>query len=572
MKKEKEKEKEEKKKAEERKEIVVEEAEVEVEVEVEVEKGNKKTNNNIETNTKYHFRVWAIVAVIALIAAFFNKMGNSFHEINYIPSSEIENFPYDGYKNLEEYTYQFMHNLGVICDEEKDCEVGPSMITAKKDTAVLCCYQPSTKKPIILIASDGGGLKAAYWTMLILHRLDTLGLYEDNVFLTSGASGGSIGLGMYNYLKAQGLESAQIYDKIEALASTNFLSTDFAGLLGKFPINYLPDLYGIHEWKNSEDRMDAMSKAYFTIANQNPELHHAVLESFPYSYLWNKELEAENGYQLPLFILNSAKADDGTKGWVHPFQEDPFFAAGIVDLSKRQYEGQDAYISYPDALFLTNRFPFLSPAGKIEGEGHFVDVGAVENSGLGTIAQVLNKMQAKQDSVAAYKAFFQQDLIVLSLRNAKSRYIKDQFDDDIQHHLNRSIPKSELGAVFNSVAQAGMTGLPRKLDEVFDKEGEAGVGFSLKFEKINLPFLINAHDPHYVYQNQIPQDLSGKVESLNKEIYKLFGCEDKNCQKAIVPPPLGRLVVEPSRDYTKLMLEHPDTKVVFDSLAVLKTH
>jgi hypothetical protein len=540
---------------------------------IEAEKNNTRYKNNVITNTKYHYKIWAFVAIIFLIGAYFNKLGNSFHEIEYIPYPQTDAQQYDSYQSIEEYTQQFMHKLGVICDEEQqtsDCENPPAMLVAQKDTALLCCSPDSSDQPIILIASDGGGLKAAYWTMLILHRLDALGLYEDNVFLMSGASGGSIGMGMYTYLKAQGLDSAQIADKIEALVATNFLSTDFAGLLGKFPINYLPDFYGIHEWKDSEDRMDAMSRAYFTIANQKPELQHAVLEDFPYSYLWNKELEAKNGYQLPLFILNSAKADDGTKGWVHPFQEDPFLAAGIVDLSKRQYEGHTAYISYPDALFLTNRFPFLSPAAKVEGEGHFVDVGAIENSGLGTIAQILHKMQAKQDKVAAYKAFFQQKLVVLSLRNAKSRYIKDKFDTEAQNQLNRSISKSEISAFFNSVAQAGMTGTPKKLDEVFAENGEVGAGFNIQFEKINLPFLIDTYDPHLVFQNQITRDISGKVDAVNKDIYTLFGCENEECWKAIVPPPLGRLVVEPSRTYTRLMLKHPDVKEVFDTLAVLK--
>ena len=60
-------------------------------------------------------------------------------------------------------------------------------------------------------------------------------------------------------------------------------------------------------------------------------------------------------------------------------------------------------ISFPDALFLANRFPVFSPTARIDGLGHFVDAGAVENSGLGTILQVLSKMKAyapgDQDSV-----------------------------------------------------------------------------------------------------------------------------------------------------------------------------
>ena len=109
---------------------------------------------------------------------------------------------------------------------------------------------------ILCIGADGGGLTSAYWTMRVLHHLDTLGLYK-NIFMLSGASGGSVGEGIYFYMKTLDLQPTTIDAIIDSIGNTNFLSGDFSGLLTRWPMDYLPDA----DWiENRSDRMEAMSR------------------------------------------------------------------------------------------------------------------------------------------------------------------------------------------------------------------------------------------------------------------------------------------------------------------------
>lgn len=489
------------------------------------------------------YRFWASLVIIMMIAGFFNKRGNSYHEITYLelPENRPNTSFIEANLTLESYTKEFLDSL-----------------EADQDTLA----------PIICIAADGGGLKAAYWTMLVLQRLDTMGLFENNVFLMSGASGGSIGEGIYTYMKAQNLDTAAIASAIQELGETNFLSTDFAGLLGKFPINYFPDLFGIHEWKNSTDRMDAMAQAYFRITNKVSKLNYFALREQPYSRLWAEDLAKNRNFQLPLFILNTARAEDGVKGWAHPFKYDPYFQSGVVDLTRKMFEGDTSFISFPDALFLTNRFPVMSPAGKIEGKGHFVDAGAVENSGLGTIYQVLTKIIAKSDMDSTFSQFLSHPIIVLTVRNARGRYVTDRFEKEVEDHFNRSSFSSELGSFFSSVAQAGITGEPKIWDDIFSKNGEGEAAFSsLEFLKIDLPFPLDRNHPHLVFQRQITKDLSTEIIQINDSITQRFNWNTSGrFNNPIVPPPLGRLVVPPSRKYMDEMLDFGENGKVFEKL------
>lgn len=44
--------------------------------------------------------------------------------------------------------------------------------------------------------------------------------------------------------------------------------------------------------------------------------------------------------------------------------------------------GKDGTVSFMQAVSTTNRFPIFSPVAKIKGSGHFIDAGAIDNSGI----------------------------------------------------------------------------------------------------------------------------------------------------------------------------------------------
>jgi hypothetical protein len=428
-------------------------------------------------------RFVALVLGFLLVGQFFDFKGNSYHEIEYVTTEEPQ-----GQLSLATYTDRFLQRSGAT---EK-------------------------KAPVILIATDGGGLRAAYWNLLIMNQLDELGKYDGYVFLATGASGGCIGQGVYTLMKAQQLDRDARLSAIQKIGQTNFLSSDFAGLLGRFPIRSLPDLPDIVQWSSTYDRMEAMAAHYFKMVGENGTggYDYEYIRRQPFYSIWE-----EQEYQLPLLIVNTARAEDGRRGVIMPLTENKSLTAGVVDLSSRRInQGPTEYISYPDALFLTNRFPFVSPAAKVEGKGYFVDGGYQENSGLATLSRFLWYMKMTPDSAeqAIFRRFFEErEVIVLSIRNAKSRYVYDQFKD-LKDEVNRIYPRGELAAVLGAASQGGQTGNPKYYDELFsDSLFQRHLGID-QFLMLDLPFLVRPSDPHDVLQGQVANvNLLDRVEQIN---------------------------------------------------------
>lgn len=481
---------------------------------------------------------WAIALLLLCLALYFNRVGNDYHQIPYQEESKANLV--DESISLEDYTRQFLDKLN-------------------KDTS------REESRPIICLAADGGGLKAAYWTMSILHRLDSMGLYEENLFLLSGASGGSLGQGLYTYMKAQGMDRKQISQAINKLGKVNFISGDLAGLLTRWPINYIPDINSYPE--SSYDRMEAMAYYYFKIINQVGGLEeqrwqYDSLRQYPYHYWW-----AKNDYQLPLFITNTARAEDGIKGWSHPLKKEAYLEAGVVDLTRRVKDDRTSYISFPDALFLTNRFPIMSPAARIYGKGHFVDAGAIDNSGMGTILQLLHKLKGKEGESEVFRDFFKHKVILISTRNDRSRFIYGQFIELVNGCMGETDRRSELNSFFGSVVSAGITGEPKVLDEIV-KSGEAKalLGIDTLYElalpfRLNFQMVVNTYKRELQCMNQeaVVKSIEDKIEDINREIEVLNA-------PPIVEPPLGRLISEPARKYMDNMMRYETIQGVWEAL------
>ncbi|MEM9929706.1 MAG: hypothetical protein AAF840_07805, partial [Bacteroidota bacterium] len=462
------------------------------------------------------------VAVVGLVLAL-SYYGNSYHEIAYRASVADQQTI-----SLAAYTDQFLDRL-------------------EADTL-------KPKEPIILLAADGGGLKACYWTMLQLYQLDSMGKYDNNVFLLSGASGGNMGLSMYTYLKAQRKSLPEIRAAIEKIGTTNFLSGDFTGLITRFPINFLPNLPG---WgaRDLEDRAEAMARAYLNIVGgtTGPYAYDQVSKQ-PYAYLWQ-----EVGYDLPLFFSNTTRSEDGMRGIIHPLSNNDF-SPGMVDLTTIK----DKAISFPDAAFLANRFPIMSPAGRIEGRGNFVDAGNADNSGISTIMQVLQYMKARAQTDTVYRRFFaDHEVIMISIRNDISRFVRDQFLDQ-KDRLNRSFYLSELSANSNAAINSGVAGVANSWDDYLRSDLPKQLDLVNEFYVLDLPFRL---DPNAVQASLggeiIDSTLTTRVETINATIDATLGCTPEEGCFAVAPP-LGRLMARPSVTYMAKLTQYPDNQVVFE--------
>ncbi|SEQ25128.1 hypothetical protein SAMN05444359_10781 [Neolewinella agarilytica] len=461
-------------------------------------------------------RMWGLAIIGVLLGTAY--LGNTYHEIRYVTTTANNEAP-----DLETYVTNFL-------------QAAPA------------------EGPVILVAADGGGLKACYWTMLNLLALDEQGQFDGHVFALSGASGGTIGLSMYNYLKSRGKSKAQIREYIEKIGRGNYLSGDFTGLLTRFPINYWPDLPGFepHRW---DDRMEGMARSYFNIVGDGGDGHdYGSVRKEPF---WTPWIDTPS---LPLLIINTARAEDGLLGTVIPLKENPL--TGSIDLN-RNSRGQA--ISYPDATFLSNRFPIASPAARITGKGHFLDAGSADNSGLNSIYSLLRTLKSREladTSNTVYRQLFDRGVVVISLRNAASRYARDAFIDDLDK-MNRYPYKSELSANSGVAVNTGLTGVPISWDDYLRGETVRNLGLIDQYHTVNLPFRLRKGDVFSALGGELKlTDLDRRRDSLNHLINEHLGRDSSFA----VMPPLGRLLAEPTRRYMDIMVDCPQVKAVYEDI------
>jgi hypothetical protein len=305
-----------------------------------------------------------------------------------------------------------------------------------------------------------------------------------------------------------------------------------------------------------------MARAYFNIVGgkTGPYAYEQVREQ-PYAYLWQKI-----NYDLPLFFSNTTRAEDGMRGVIHPLSNTDL-TPGMIDLTARNNEA----ISFPDAAFLANRFPIMSPAGRIEGRGHFVDAGNADNSGISSIMHVLNYLKANaaapsQPADTVYQRFFaDHPIILIGVRNDINRFVRDQFLTQ-KDALNRNFYRSELSANSNAAINSGVTGVPHSWDDYLRSDVPKKLGLVDEFHVIDLPFRLNETNVHLALGGELnDRSLSEKVMAINKRVDTALGCrEGEGC--FAVAPPLGRLMARPSVDYMRLMVRYPDNWAVFEGL------
>ena len=493
--------------------------------------------------TPYLF--WGFAVVLIWLATTY--IGNSYHEVSYGPVTQTEA---SRQLSLDQYTERFL------------------------------AARPDSTQPIIFIGADGGGLKACYWTLRVLHHLDSVslangerGFYNDRVFLTSGASGGSIGLSMYTLLKARwGDDLPLIRQRIETIGATNFLSGDFAGLLTRFPLNYLPEQLVEDGPRRFQDRAEAMAEAYLDIVfAPRTDEGYRLLKKEPYWHLW-----AEADYRMPLFVANTARGEDGVRGVVYPLVHEDALTPGVLDLGRNR----NGAISFPGAAFLSNRFPLMSPPARIIGKGHFLDAGSADNSGLATIYDFLRYMKAAAtvdtsrlssdpavrmatlDRARMYQRFLDRKIVVVSVRNALSRFVRDEFLP-VLDSINRFYYQPDLTASTAAAVNSGIAGVPIAWDEYLRSSAPRELGVLDTFVTVNLPFRLR---DNYVFQSLGGElrdtTLHRRVAEINHAIHGPLG-EDSTF---ILAPPLGRLLAAPSRRYMGDMLRYPANAASFKYL------
>jgi hypothetical protein len=272
--------------------------------------------------------------------------------------------------------------------------------------------------PIFIVATEGGGIRAAYWTASALTAVqDRYPEFADHLFAISGVSGGSLGAAVFDAVLAHGPAPADPNEKIlpgddaakraeerktlryaaKRVLSFDALTPALASLAqADLAQRFLPVGF--------PDREKALEEAWergwsSTMAN-DPLFSKGILST----------LQANR--RLPSLFLNGTMVETGDRiitsnCRIHPRDKKapPSAVGDLRDSGDLLPEFRNAFDSFADlrrdipfsaAAGMSARFTYVSPAGRIPDQGshgtiagHVVDGGYFENSGAVTAAEIV---------------------------------------------------------------------------------------------------------------------------------------------------------------------------------------
>ncbi|HKS97944.1 MAG TPA: hypothetical protein VJT31_00310, partial [Rugosimonospora sp.] len=274
--------------------------------------------------------------------------------------------------------------------------------------------------PMLFVSASGGGIRAAYWTAMVLDCLFAAHpvqpecaadpLDRSAVFAESGISGGSLGLVFDRVMAGTGRGYPQLLDQ-------DFVAPDAAALAFRdMPIGFLRlEPSGI-------DRAAVLEQAWERAAGSPSPLRAG---------LFADSRDAGGNLRFPLLLLSGAAVDDGcrlnnsvlaasttvTMGPVRPAGADnclsltPFDPGRVPDTSAVDPStlagSEDLFdflctpggstrhdIALSTVALLSARFPYISPTGGLNSCGSpqrrtfDIDGGLLDSSGLSTLTEL----------------------------------------------------------------------------------------------------------------------------------------------------------------------------------------
>jgi len=325
--------------------------------------------------------------------------------------------------------------------------------------------------PVIFIASEGGGIRAAFWTAELLRQLSA-GRPEllGETFALSGVSGGSLGLASWLADERQRLCPQPDFQRVAGLiAEPAWQDKDLSPVSARLGGDYLAApvagmlFYDLLQrfWPHAIDSFDR-SRAL----EQSWQRAHAHLPGQPMAMpLWTWYAGCE---RLPHLLLNTTVVETGQRAVLSrldaalpaaPGQTGP---RSVFVNSWQDGGGQDllgpAYRSAAQStaglVHHSARFPALSPAGTVERQGpqgwqpalRLVDGGYYDNSGAQTLVDLIDHLCSVMPSAAHPRPFRP---LVLLLRNAP-----EPFDGATPTTAEPSGLFPELGSIIGGLYRA----------------------------------------------------------------------------------------------------------------------
>jgi hypothetical protein len=277
-------------------------------------------------------------------------------------------------------------------------------------------------RPLVLVAAQGGGIRAAIWTALVMECIfgpsPVASSAKDNedvcsegrgafdaakaseaasrplpVFLASGASGGSVGLAAWASRRVDLTQSATVPQSVQEVLTGDYVAADLARLLSG------DTLYGFLAHAGP-DRAAVLERAWELASGARPN----VGMSRGLRATWALANGTAGTWRMPILAMNASQVEDGCRFVASPIdftvsriptaestarstQDQPDdgscspwgsdatgaeTASPVVDALPNTTELVDYLCPQDDlplstAAHLSARFPFVSPPGRVHG-------------------------------------------------------------------------------------------------------------------------------------------------------------------------------------------------------------
>jgi hypothetical protein len=249
---------------------------------------------------------------------------------------------------------------------------------------------PDGRANLLVVATAGGGLRAAYWTATVLGAIqDRSSAFSSQLFAISGVSGGSLGATVFVTLAGGQISlsdwrgSCGVGDQQrgrlecagQAVLSEDFLAPPVAALL-------FPDLLQRFFPLGFPDRARALEQSW------EQAWRRAGLAEDAWAGRGFRALWPEDRF-LPALLLNGTHVESGKRVIASNLDiaADPKVFRDAHDLYALLPPGSE--IGASTAAHTSARFTYVSPAGTLADGTHLVDGGYFENFGAVTGREVL---------------------------------------------------------------------------------------------------------------------------------------------------------------------------------------
>lgn len=425
--------------------------------------------------------------------------------------------------------------------------------------------QKKKNPTLFLIASHGGGLKANVWTLNVVNTLqrESQGKLLDNTMALSGASGGSLGLALYTGLyREDGLNFDKIQQKIDTLSRQNYTSID---LTFTFGVDSYRKIWPFNQKFSLRDRPYYAMRKY---QNHIEDKTSNVLYDISFRDYWKQAFQ-KTGY-FPSLIMNTASTK-GSRGILWSVKPNDFNSIFPFSENLAELNGEKT-LPYYQAVSTTNRFPVFSPAAKIPGYGHYIDAGAIDNSGLLGCLDLHNYLLRNATFLNDKKIAY------IEIINSKSLYInylveKFKKENGIEHITKNEVETDNIVADLQT--GLNLDKIPGYLSDYL-ANWEASQPEKIQYFQLFMPHKVSTVDVERYLNGEIAdatviEKLSNFLATENNQILTLTEKPDKTFFDPweFYEPTLSRHLSKSSLAYVKAILEHPLLRKQFAEITAL---